>query len=55
VHRACIDWAQVWEFTAGVHHPEELQAKLRENGIEDLSEVRKAYMEADGDVSVLKR
>ena len=34
---------------------EELQAKLRENGIEDLGEVKAAYMEADGDVSVLKR
>ena len=34
---------------------EELQAKLRENGVEHLGEVKAAYMEADGDVSVLKR
>ena len=34
---------------------QELQAKLRENGVEDLSAVKAAYMEADGDVSVLKR
>jgi uncharacterized membrane protein YcaP (DUF421 family) len=33
---------------------EELQAKLRENGIEDLAQVKAAYMESDGDVSVLK-
>jgi uncharacterized membrane protein YcaP (DUF421 family) len=34
---------------------EELQAKLRENGVEDLAQVKEAYMEADGAVSVLKR
>jgi uncharacterized membrane protein YcaP (DUF421 family) len=34
---------------------EELQAKLREHGVEDFNTVKKAYMEADGEVSVLKR
>jgi uncharacterized membrane protein YcaP (DUF421 family) len=34
---------------------EELQAKLRENGVEDLGQVKAAYMEADGGVSVLKQ
>jgi uncharacterized membrane protein YcaP (DUF421 family) len=34
---------------------EELCAKLREHGIEDLSKVKAAHLEADGDVSVLKR
>jgi uncharacterized membrane protein YcaP (DUF421 family) len=34
---------------------EELFAKLREHGIEDLSKVKEAHLEADGDVSVLKR
>lgn len=34
---------------------DELLAKLRENGIADLSEVRVAYMESDGTVSVIRR
>ena len=34
---------------------EELQAKLREHGIADVSEVSAAYMESDGEISVLKR
>jgi len=34
---------------------EELRAKLREHGIEDLSEVRSAYMESNGAITVLKR
>ena len=34
---------------------DELQAKLRENGVEDIGDVKAAYMEADGGVSVLKR
>lgn len=34
---------------------DELRSKLREHGIEDLSKVRKAYMESDGGVSVIKR
>jgi len=34
---------------------QELQSKLREHGVENLSEVAKAYMEADGSISVIKR
>lgn len=34
--------------------PEELMAQLREQGIEDCSQVKKAYMEADGKISVVK-
>lgn len=34
---------------------DDLHAKLREHGIEDLSEVRVAYMESDGTFSVLTR
>jgi uncharacterized membrane protein YcaP (DUF421 family) len=34
---------------------EELEAKLRENGVDDVSEVEKAYVEPDGHLSVLKR
>jgi len=34
---------------------EELEAKLRESGVQDLSEVDKAYVEPDGHLSVLKR
>jgi uncharacterized membrane protein YcaP (DUF421 family) len=34
---------------------DELCAKLREHGVEDLAKVKEAYLEADGDVSVLKR
>lgn len=34
---------------------DELQQKLREHDIEDLVEVKSAYMESDGTVSVLKR
>ena len=34
---------------------EELRSKLREQGVDSLAEVRKAYMESDGGVSVIKR
>jgi uncharacterized membrane protein YcaP (DUF421 family) len=33
----------------------DLRAKLREHGIEDVGEVRAAYMEGDGEVSVITR
>ena len=33
----------------------ELQSKLREHGVTDPSEVEKAYMEPDGQVTVLKK
>lgn len=33
---------------------DELLSKLREHGVEDVSRVRKAYMEPDGSISVLK-
>ena len=33
---------------------EELMAQLREQGIENCSEVKRAYMEADGKISVVK-
>jgi uncharacterized membrane protein YcaP (DUF421 family) len=34
---------------------QELRSKLREHGVTDLAEVEKAYMESDGEVSVIKR
>jgi uncharacterized membrane protein YcaP (DUF421 family) len=34
---------------------EELMNELRLKGVEELSEVRRAYMEADGNISVLRR
>lgn len=34
---------------------EELEAKLREHGVADVAEVRVAYMESDGTVSVIRR
>jgi len=34
---------------------EDLMAKLRERGIEDLDQVRAAYMEADGTITVIQR
>jgi uncharacterized membrane protein YcaP (DUF421 family) len=34
---------------------DELKSKLREHGIEDVRQVAKAYMESDGEVSVVKR
>ena len=33
---------------------EELMAQLRENGIEDCAQVKRACMEADGMISVIK-
>lgn len=33
---------------------EDLKAKLRQNGIEKLEEVRHAYMESDGEISVIR-
>ena len=34
---------------------DELNAKLREHGIDDVREVAKAHMESDGQISVIKR
>jgi uncharacterized membrane protein YcaP (DUF421 family) len=34
---------------------EELHSKLRLEGIDDVAQVRRAYMESDGSISVLKR
>lgn len=34
---------------------DELRSKLREHGVTDYAEVDKAYMESDGEVSVIKR
>lgn len=34
---------------------EELQAKLREQGISSLAAIKSAYMESDGRISVIKR
>lgn len=34
---------------------DELWSKLRQNGIESLEQVRHAFMEADGQISVIKR
>jgi uncharacterized membrane protein YcaP (DUF421 family) len=34
---------------------QELEAKLREHGVRDVSEVEKAYVEPDGQISVVKR
>ncbi|MFA9438024.1 DUF421 domain-containing protein [Uliginosibacterium sp. sgz301328] len=34
---------------------DDLKSKLRMHGIENFSEVRRAYMESDGDVSVIER
>lgn len=35
--------------------PEELLAKLREQGVEDVSQVRSAFMESSGEISVQKK
>ena len=34
---------------------DELMSKLREKGVTDISEVREAFMESDGEVSVIKK
>ena len=34
---------------------QELDAKLRQNGVRELSEVEKAFVEPDGQISVIKR
>jgi uncharacterized membrane protein YcaP (DUF421 family) len=34
---------------------EELMSQLRRNGVEDVAEVKKAFIEGDGQVSVIKR
>ena len=33
----------------------ELRSKLREHGVTDFREVKKAFMESDGQISVIKR
>jgi uncharacterized membrane protein YcaP (DUF421 family) len=33
----------------------ELEAKLREHGIENIHEIRRAYLEDDGEISLLRR
>src|SRR3546814_2158746 len=35
--------------------PAELMSELRQNGVEDLSEIPRDYIEPDGNISVLKR
>jgi len=35
--------------------PEELMSELRQQGCKDLSDVQRAYIEPDGNISVLKR
>jgi uncharacterized membrane protein YcaP (DUF421 family) len=34
---------------------EELMAQLREDGLEDCTKVKAAYMEADGKISIIRR
>jgi len=34
--------------------PDELRSKLRENGVEDLAQVKRALMESDGEISVIR-
>jgi uncharacterized membrane protein YcaP (DUF421 family) len=34
---------------------EELMGRLREQGVENVEEVKKCYLEGDGSVSVIKR
>jgi uncharacterized membrane protein YcaP (DUF421 family) len=34
---------------------DELESKLREQGVEDIADVERAYMEADGKISAIKR
>jgi Protein of unknown function (DUF421) len=34
---------------------DELRSKLREHGVTDYAQVAQAYMESDGEVSVIKR
>jgi uncharacterized membrane protein YcaP (DUF421 family) len=34
---------------------QELEAKLREKGVKDVSEVEQAYVEPDGHISIIKR
>lgn len=34
---------------------EELLSKMRQNGVEDLGQVKNAYMESDGTISVIRR
>ncbi len=34
---------------------EELKSMLRQQGVEDISEVKKAYMEGDGQISVITK
>lgn len=35
--------------------PDELMAKIREAGVEDMAGVKGAYLESDGEISVIKR
>ena len=34
---------------------EDMMSQLRQHGIEEVAEVRRAYMESDGNISILKR
>jgi len=52
VHRGQILWRNMrQEFLSRV----ELDAKLREHGVTDVTQVEKAYVEPDGQISVVKR
>jgi uncharacterized membrane protein YcaP (DUF421 family) len=52
VHDGRVLWRQM---RAELLSLEELKAKLREEGVEDVAEVEKAYVEPDGKISVVKR
>ena len=42
------------EICARIHHAEELHEKLREQGIEKMTEVKSAFLEGDGQIRVIR-
>ena len=52
IHRGTILWRNL---KRELMSEEDLIAKLREKGVEDVREVRSARMEADGKISVIKQ
>ena len=48
-----VDWSQMLTFT--VSPVEELEGMLREHEIDDVSEVARAYLEPDGQLTVFRK
>ncbi len=50
-----VNWGRLFGLDVPLITQEELMSLLREQGVEDLSDVERAYIEPDGRISVIAR